>query len=91
MLRVFETIQFRRGACFRACRPAQQSMASQEASRVTADLLNDRQYHIEFNYFLTNHAKHAVVALHGLKCPADVIQTYWDKCAWWSGLRGMWS
>jgi hypothetical protein len=56
-------------------------MESQEASRVTADLLNDRQYHIEFNYFLTNHAKHAVVALHGLKRPADVIQTYWDKCA----------
>ena len=50
-------------------------------SAVTNRLLSDRQFHIEFHGFLTNHAKHAVVALHGLNAADSKIQHYWDECA----------
>jgi hypothetical protein len=33
---------------------------------VVEQLLNDRTYHIEFNGHLSNHVKHAVIALAGL-------------------------
>ncbi len=33
---------------------------------VMETLLNDQSYHIEFNVFLTNHVKHAVIALNRL-------------------------
>lgn len=46
-----------------------------------ADLLEDRSYHIEFNGHLTNHAKHAVVALAGLGTPSDVIRDYYESYA----------
>ncbi|TMR35993.1 questin oxidase family protein [Nonomuraea zeae] len=45
------------------------------------DLLDDRTYHIEFNGHLTNHAKHAVVALAGLGVPAADVKAYYDAYA----------
>ena len=45
------------------------------------ELLDDRTYHIEFNGHLTNHAKHAVVALAGLGVPAEEIKAYYDAYA----------
>jgi hypothetical protein len=48
---------------------------------VVHELLNDQTYHIEFNGHLTNHAKHAVVALAGLGAPADAIKAYYDNYA----------
>lgn len=42
-------------------------------------LLNDRSYHIEFNGHLTNHIKHAVIALHGLGISASRIKDYYDN------------
>ncbi|EQB99034.1 questin oxidase family protein [Photorhabdus temperata] len=44
-------------------------------------LLNDRSYHIEFNGHLTNHVKHAVIALHGLGISAGRIKDYYDNYA----------
>jgi hypothetical protein len=44
-------------------------------------LLNDKTYHIEFNGHLTNHAKHAVVALAGLGVPAREIKNYYGNYA----------
>jgi hypothetical protein len=35
------------------------------ALEIVETLLNDQSYHIEFNGFLSNHVKHAVVALNG--------------------------
>ncbi|MFC9843886.1 questin oxidase family protein [Streptomyces sp. NPDC060223] len=49
--------------------------------KLVDDLLNDRTYHIEFNGHLTNHAKHAVVALAGLGVPAQQIKAYYDNYA----------
>lgn len=40
-------------------------------------LLDDDTCHIEFNGFLTNHAKHAVVALAGLDTPDERIAQYY--------------
>lgn len=42
-------------------------------------LLDDRSYDIEFNGHLTNHAKHAVVALAGLGVTAPRVATYYEK------------
>jgi hypothetical protein len=50
---------------------------------VVEALLNDQAYHIEFNGFLTNHVKHAVVALKGLGASPQRIKEYYDtyvKC-----------
>ncbi|TDB54630.1 questin oxidase family protein [Photorhabdus khanii] len=44
-------------------------------------LLNDRSYHIEFNGHLTNHVKHAVIALHGLGISVGRIKDYYDNYA----------
>jgi questin oxidase-like protein len=46
-------------------------------------LLNDQSFHIEFNGFLSNHVKHAVVALNGLEASPKMIKEYYDtyvKC-----------
>jgi len=46
-------------------------------------LLNDQSYHIEFKVFLTNHVKHAVIALKRLGASPQRIQEYYDtyvKC-----------
>ncbi len=45
------------------------------------ELLDDDTYHIEFNGHLTNHAKHAVVALARLGAPAQRIRSYYDGYA----------
>lgn len=43
-------------------------------------LLNDSsKYHIEFNGHLTNHAKHAVVALYRLEVPINEIEDYYNN------------
>ncbi|MGB0910776.1 MAG: questin oxidase family protein [Nitrospirales bacterium] len=46
--------------------------------RVVETLLNDQSYHIEFNGFLTNHVKHAVIALYRLGASPERIQEYFD-------------
>lgn len=56
-------------------------MSVASADHVRDALLADDSYHIEFNSYLTNHVKHAIVALHGLQAPPATIQRYWDKCA----------
>lgn len=48
-------------------------------SDVVDRLLNDRTYHIEFNGHLTNHVKHAVVALAGLGVAPERIKDYHDN------------
>jgi Questin oxidase-like len=45
------------------------------------ELLNDQTYHIEFNGHLTNHAKHAVIALAGLEASPARIRAYYDNYA----------
>ena len=53
------------------------------ALNVVETLLNDQSYHIEFNGFLTNHVKHAVIALNRLGASPQRIQEYYDtyvKC-----------
>jgi hypothetical protein len=50
---------------------------------VMETLLNDQSYHIEFNGFLTNHVKHAVIALNRLGALPQRIQEYYNtyvKC-----------
>ncbi|MFD8391008.1 HAD-IA family hydrolase [Streptomyces sp. NPDC059680] len=46
---------------------------------VVDGLLDDRTYHIEFNGHLTNHVKHAVVALAGLGVAPERIKDYHDN------------
>lgn len=50
-------------------------------STVVGRLLGDKTYHIEFNGHLTNHAKHAVVALAGLGVDPQKIKAYYDGYA----------
>jgi questin oxidase-like protein len=45
------------------------------------ELLSDRTYHIEFNGHLSNHVKHAVVALAGLGASPQRIKAYYDGYA----------
>lgn len=55
---------------------------SRETRRQLVDrLLSDRAYHIEFNGFLTNHVKHAVIALDGLGAPSERVEGYFRKYA----------
>lgn len=42
-------------------------------------LLSNRIYDIEFNGYLSNHAKHAVIALDRLRAPEERIQEWWDQ------------
>lgn len=42
-------------------------------------LLSDPSYDIEFNGYLSNHVKHAVIALHRLQAPPERVEEYWDK------------
>ena len=44
-------------------------------------LLNDQSFHIEFNGFLSNHLKHAVIALNGLGASPKMIKEYRDTYA----------
>ncbi|KSB91706.1 hypothetical protein AS593_06700 [Caulobacter vibrioides] len=51
------------------------------SGNIVETLLADRAYHIEFNGHLTNHAKHAVVALAGLGVPPHQILAYYENYA----------
>ncbi|KAJ8612246.1 hypothetical protein CTAYLR_002886 [Chrysophaeum taylorii] len=42
-------------------------------------LLSNFQYDIEFNGYLSNHVKHAIIALAGLGAKDERIQEYWDE------------
>jgi hypothetical protein len=44
-------------------------------------LLNDKTYHIEFNGGLSNHSKHAVIALNGLGAPVERMKSYYATYA----------
>jgi hypothetical protein len=48
---------------------------------IVEQLLNDRTYDIEFNGHLSNHVKHAVIALAGLGAPLERIRAYHDGYA----------
>jgi hypothetical protein len=48
---------------------------------IVEQLLNDRTYHIEFNGHLSNHVKHAVIALAGLGASPQRIKEYHDGYA----------
>jgi len=50
-------------------------------SATISNLLDDKSYHIEFNGHLTNHAKHAVVALSGLGIPDHKVAAYYRRHA----------
>ena len=52
-----------------------------QASAIVDTLLNDDSFHIEFNGHLTNHNKHAVIALYRLGASADKIKDYYDNYA----------
>jgi hypothetical protein len=43
----------------------------------TTALLADKNFDIEFNGYLSNHAKHAIIALDKLEAPAERIEGYW--------------
>ena len=47
--------------------------------RTARTLLANRSYDIEFHGYLTNHVKHAMVALNGLEAPPSRLQDYWDQ------------
>ncbi len=51
---------------------------SQTVVQLVDRLLDDRTYDIEFNGHLTNHAKHAVVALAGLGASPERIEEYYE-------------
>ena len=42
-------------------------------------LLNDPSFHIEFNGYLSNHVKHAVIAFNGLEASPKMIKEYHDN------------
>lgn len=50
-----------------------------DSGSLVEDMLNDRTHHIEFNGHLTNHVKHAVVALAGLGVAPERIKAYHDN------------
>jgi Questin oxidase-like len=52
---------------------------SQSVVQLVDRLLDDRTYDIEFNGHLTNHAKHAVVALAGLGASPQRIEEYYES------------
>jgi Questin oxidase-like len=54
---------------------------TQSVVQLVDQLLDDRTYDIEFNGHLTNHAKHAVVALAGLGAPPHRIKEYYENYA----------
>jgi hypothetical protein len=49
--------------------------------QLVESLLNDQSYHIEFNGFLSNHAKHAVIALYRLGASEKTIEAYYNAHA----------
>lgn len=58
------------------------SLATHETRhQVRSRLLSDRAHHVEFNGFLTNHVKHAIIALDGLDAPRARLEDYFDTYA----------
>ena len=57
------------------------STDDENALKVVETLLNDQSYHIEFNVYLTNHVKHAIVALNGLGASPQRMKEYYDTYA----------
>jgi HAD superfamily hydrolase (TIGR01509 family) len=55
--------------------------AAARRSAVVEELLDDRRYHIEFNGHLTNHVKHAVIALAGLGASRERVRSYYENYA----------
>ena len=53
----------------------------ENGQNVVERLLNDQSYHIEFNVYLTNNVKHAVIALKGLGASPQRIKDYYDSYA----------
>lgn len=51
------------------------------SSETIETLLNDQSFHIEFNGFLSNHAKHAVIALYHLGLSPKMVKEYYDAHA----------
>ncbi|KAL7568746.1 hypothetical protein ACA910_021739 [Epithemia clementina (nom. ined.)] len=47
--------------------------------KVAQTLLANKEFDIEFHGYLSNHSKHAVVALEGLQAPEARVQEYWDE------------
>jgi len=60
--------------------PAQGGSSSSRWELVDA-LLSDRTYHIEFNGGLSNHDKHAVIALNGIGASTERIKSYYESYA----------
>ncbi|MFF0488060.1 questin oxidase family protein [Nocardia sp. NPDC004068] len=56
-------------------------MSAETTLKAVWDLLDDRSHHIEFNGHLTNHVKHAVVALAAIGAPERVIRDYYTAYA----------
>lgn len=42
-------------------------------------ILSNRAFDIEFNGYLSNHAKHAIIALERLNAPEARVMEYWDQ------------
>ena len=55
------------------------SKSSSSSSPVAQALLNDNKYDIEFHGYLSNHVKHAIIALDKLHAPDKRIQGYWEE------------
>lgn len=52
--------------------------SSSSSSALAQRLLNDKTYNIEFHGYLSNHVKHAIIALDKLDAPDERIQEYWN-------------
>lgn len=57
------------------------SSGKNKSDEIIETLLNDRSHHIEFNGHLTNHNKHAVVALKNLGATPEQIKSFYDNYA----------
>ena len=55
-------------------------MTAQLTSKVD-QMLADQSFHIEFHGYLSNHAKHAIIALHGLGATDEAIAAFVDDYA----------
>ena len=53
--------------------------STSSSSPVAQALLNDKTYDIEFHGYLSNHVKHAIIALDKLRAPDQRIQGYWNE------------
>ena len=54
-------------------------MTTTATTALSQRLLANRSHDIEFNGYLSNHVKHAIVALDRLDAPPTRVQEYWDE------------